>query len=129
MARRRSRISHAREAWYIACILVVMAIGMISLMGGGGYRELKKSQTELETHTKAVESLEKDIAERYKTVTSLRDDPAAKEIYARKKGYAKKEEVIQEVPESDARDGAPPPERAPQPAGSKQKAADPPKGK
>ncbi len=129
MARRRSRISHAREAWYIACILIVLAIGLISFLGSSGYRAMKKSQTELETHTKAVKTLEKDIEERLETVKSLREDPDAKERYLRRKGYAKKGELIQEVPEPDLPENARPTERVPQPAERKQQNGDLPPGK
>jgi cell division protein FtsB len=129
MARRRSRISHAKEAWYIACILIVLAIGLISFVGDSGYRAMKRSQTELETHTKAVKTLEKDIEERVDTINSLRDDPDAKERYIRRKGYAKKGELIQEVPEPDLPEKALSSERAPRPAERKQTTGNLPPGK
>ncbi|MBZ5495187.1 MAG: septum formation initiator family protein [Acidobacteriia bacterium] len=101
MGRSRKRVSHAKEAFYIICILVVLLVGLFSYLGPGGYLEMKRTQAELETHRARVELLRKSNEERMRTIESLRIDDEAIERYARKKGYGKKDEIIQEVPQQE----------------------------
>jgi cell division protein FtsB len=101
MARYRRRVSHAKEAFYIVCIVIFLLIGLFSYIGPGGYLEMKKAQAELAIHQSRVEALEKSKKEREHSVEALGDsrkNNEAVEAYARKKGYAKSTEIIQEVP-------------------------------
>ena len=98
MARKRNRVSHAKEAFYILCILVILFIVFLGYMGPGGYLELKRSEMELESHRARVEVLKKDNEELLKSIQLLQSDLQTIESHARKKGYARKDEIIQEVP-------------------------------
>jgi cell division protein FtsB len=101
MARYKKRVSHAKEAFYIVCIVIFLFIGLFSYLGPGGYLEMKKAQAELAVHQSKVEALQKTKKERERTVEVLGDSRKgneAIEAYARKKGYAKTTEIIQEVP-------------------------------
>lgn len=101
MARSKNRASHAKEAFYIICILIFLLIGLFSFIGPGGYLDMKKSQEELETHRARTEALQKDIDERLRSVEALRNDKETIESYARKKGYGKKGEIVQEIPQQE----------------------------
>jgi cell division protein FtsB len=105
MARKRNRVSHGKEAFYIICILALLLIGLFTYLGPGGWRELKKSQAELKTQRERVESLSKENEERQNSINMMRDDKETQERYARRKGYGRKGEIIQEVP---SREPAPP---------------------
>ena len=100
MAHRRNRVSHAKEAFYIVCILLALLIGLFSIVGPKGYLDMKNAQTELEAHRARVESLKKSNQELERSIDALRSDPKAIEGLARKKRYAKKGEIILEVPEA-----------------------------
>ncbi len=101
MASTKNRVSHAKEAFYIICILIFLLIGLFSFVGPGGYLDMKKTQEEMETHRARTETLQKNIDERVKEIDALRTDKATIEGYARKKGYGKKGEIIQEIPQQD----------------------------
>jgi cell division protein FtsB len=76
-------------------------IGLFSYIGPGGYLEMKKAQAELAHHQSRVEALQKSYKERERTVEVLGDNRKSNEAieaYARKKGYARSTEIIQEVP-------------------------------
>jgi len=124
MPYRRNRITHAREAFYIICILLVLLIGLFSFVGPGGYFEMKRVQAELETHRARVESLQKANKERMQKIQSLREDPVEIERYLREKGYGKKGEIIQEVPEPQQPVNHPTSDLRPQTPDQKQKPAD-----
>jgi cell division protein FtsB len=113
MAYKRKRVTHAKELFYICCILMVLLIGLISIVGPAGYIEMRKDQAELTDQTARVDALRKSIEHQAKGVKALRDDEKAIEEYARKKGYGKKGEIIQEVP---PRDPETPPASEPRPA-------------
>jgi cell division protein FtsB len=98
MAHNRKRVTHAKELFYICCILMVLLIGLLSIVGPAGYIEMRKVQAELAAQTARVDALRKFIEHRTNVVNALRDDEKALEEYARKKGYGKKGEIIQEVP-------------------------------
>lgn len=102
MATSKRRLSHAKEAFYISCIVIAVLIGLLSWFGPHGYRELKKTQSEVTTHSGRVEALRKSNEDRLHTVQMLRENPQAIEDYARQKGYAKKGEIIQEVPQAES---------------------------
>ena len=101
MARKRTRVSHGKEIFYIVCILVVLLVALLGYFGPSGYRDMEKSQMELETRKARVEALTRKNNERMHSVYTLRNDKQAQERYARQKGYAKKGEIIQEVPSQD----------------------------
>jgi cell division protein FtsB len=106
MATSKSRLSHKKEAFYISCIVIAVLIGLLSWFGPYGYRELKKTQSEVAAHRVRVEALRKSNEDRLRTVQMLKENPEAIEDYARRKGYAKKGEIIQEVPQAES--SAPP---------------------
>ena len=104
MARSRSRVSHTKEALYIICIVIILLIGLFSFVGPQGYRELKRTEAELEVHRARVEQLKKSKEEHLQEIKSLgddRDNNDAIEREARKKGYGKKGELVQEVPQPE----------------------------
>lgn len=102
MARRRKKVSHAREVYYILSILAALFIALLTLVGPGGYLEMKKAELELESHRARVEELKRSNEERLQTIESFKSDPETVEGYARRKGYARKGEIVQEVPETRA---------------------------
>jgi cell division protein FtsB len=114
MACPKRRRSHGKEIYYILCILAIFAGALYTVFGSGGYLELRRARVEMETHHSRVETLQRGNAERMATIRQLQSDKAALEKYAGEKGYVKKGEIVQEVPE----EGNPP---SPQnPAGKNQ---------
>ena len=100
MAHRRKKVSHAREAFYVACILIFVLIGIFIIVGPEGYLEMKRMQVEFETHRLRNEALENANDELWRAIQGMRNDPQVKEGYARQKGYARPGEVILEVPDT-----------------------------
>jgi len=78
-----------------------LLIGLLSIFGPGGYIEMRKAKAELAAQAARVDALTKSIEQQLKDVNALRDDQQALEAYLRKKGYAKKGDIIQET-EQDA---------------------------
>ncbi len=104
MARYKKRVSHAKEGFYITCIVIVMLIGLFAYMGPGGYLEMKKMQTELATRQSRIDTLQKTKQEHQNAINGLADtrkNNEAIENLARKKGYGKKGEIVQEVPQAE----------------------------
>jgi cell division protein FtsB len=104
MTRFKKRVSHAKEAFCIICIVIFLLIGLFTYLGPGGYLEMKKVQAELATHQARVDALQKSKQERLYAIDELRDDRKSNdaiERYLRKKGYGKKGELIQEVPQPE----------------------------
>ncbi len=104
MARHQKRVSHAKEAFYIICIVIVMLIGLFAYMGPGGYLEIKRMQGELATHQSRVDALQKSKQEHQNAINGLADtrkNNEAIETLAREKGYGKKGEIVQEVPQAE----------------------------
>ena len=102
MAHSRKRVSHAQEAFYVICILMILLIGLFSYVGPWGYLEMEKTQAELAIQSARVEALEKENGVRVDNIKSLQhNDEDAIEGYARKKGYGRKGEIIQEVPQQE----------------------------
>jgi cell division protein FtsB len=99
MARPKRRRSHGKEIYYILCILSIVAGALFTIFGPGGFMDLRKSRVELETHRNRVEELRNENAQRMDAIERLRYDKEALENYAREKGYGKKGEIIQQVPE------------------------------
>ena len=90
MTHNRTRVTHAKELFYICCILMVLLIGLLSIVGPAGYLEMRKVQAELAAQTARVDALRKSIEHQTNVVNALRDDEKTIEEYARKKGYGKK---------------------------------------
>jgi cell division protein FtsB len=100
----KKRVSHAREVFYIICIVIFLLIGLFTYVGPGGYMEMKRVQAELATHQERVEAQKQTKADRLKSIESLRDDRQNDEEierYLRERGYGRKGEIIQEVPKPD----------------------------
>jgi cell division protein FtsB len=98
MAHTKKRLSHRRELYYIFCIIAVLTILLVSFFGPSGYRELQKSRLELQEQHTRVDQLEQENAERLKHIEKLRSDKNAWEESARESGYARQDEIIQQVP-------------------------------
>jgi len=104
MASSKKRVSHAKEAFYIICIVIFLLIGLFSYMGPGGYLEMKKVQAELATQQTRVDALKQSKEDRLKSIEALGDDRKSDEEierYLRQKGYGRKGEIIQEVPQPE----------------------------
>jgi cell division protein FtsB len=99
MSQRKSRVSHAKEIYYALCVAVFVVSALFSIWGPGGYMEMRKAQRDLEVHRSKVSSLRRANAERMQAIQALRSDKDALESYARKQGYARKDEIIQQLPE------------------------------
>ncbi len=99
MARSRRRTSHGKEVYYILCILFIVGFTLFTVLGSGGYRELKKARLELETHRIRSDALQKENLKRMQRIQQLKSDKDALEKYAREKGYGKTGEVVQQVPD------------------------------
>jgi cell division protein FtsB len=95
----QKRISHKKELYYILCIVAVVLILLFSVLGPGGYIELRKTRLELQEQKARVEELKRGNSEHRKSIEALRSDPNALEKHARGKGYAREDEIIQQLPE------------------------------
>jgi len=99
MARRRSRFSHLKEICYIAAILAVVALAAETIWGPGGFVDVKRSQVDLETRRARAGELKQRNRQRLERIQELRSSPKTLEGYARQKGYGRKGEIIQQLPE------------------------------
>ena len=99
MARTRKSVSHLKELYYIIFIVGLAAIASLGIWGPGGYAGLKKARATLEVQRALVESLERSNSERLQSIQALRSDKEALERYAREKGYARKDELVQQFPQ------------------------------
>jgi len=99
MVRGNNHISYSKQLYYIICIVTVLIIILYSIWGPEGYRELNKARLELESQRERVEALKQSNSERMNYIHALRSDKDTIESYARKKGYAKKGEIIYQLPE------------------------------
>jgi cell division protein FtsB len=109
MARKRGRVSHGREVFYIVCLLVVILVSLFGYLGPGGYLELKKTQAELESHRMRVDELNRDNGERFQNIQLLKEDSETLERYARQKGYGRQGDIVRDVPKQDP--AKPPPQK------------------
>ena len=97
MAYSRYRLSYKREIYYILCIVAVAVILLFSILGPGGYRDLRKARAELREQNRRVEELRRRNDERMRKIEALRSDKDAVEKYAREKGYGREGEIIQQL--------------------------------
>lgn len=99
MAYSRTRLSHAKEIYYIVCIVLLVVITLFSIWGPGGYLELKKARREFEAQRARVEVLKRSNQERMQAIQALRSDKEALERLARENGYGKPGEIVLQLPE------------------------------
>ena len=99
MRLRRGAASRAKEIYYILCIVVFSVSAIFTVWGPGGFLEIRKTRRELEAHRAKVDDLKRANDERLQSIRALKSDKDALEKYARKQGYARKDEIIQQLPE------------------------------
>lgn len=97
-SQRKTKVSYAKEIYYALCVAVFVVSSLFSVWGPGGYMEMRRAQRDLEAHRSKVGSLRQSNADRTQAVQALRSDKDALESYARKQGYVRKDEIIQQVP-------------------------------
>ena len=97
MARLQRSTSHLKELYYIIVIVALAALTTFSIWGPGGYFGLKKARAGLEAQRALVQSLKRNNENRLKSIQGLRSDKEALERYAREKGYARKDELVQQL--------------------------------
>jgi cell division protein FtsB len=98
MSHSRVKTSFGKEVYYILCVVIFIVSAIFSVVGPGGYKELRKAQRELESHRLRAESLKRGNQELIGSIQALRSDKTAIEKYARQKGYARAGEIIQQLP-------------------------------
>jgi cell division protein FtsB len=99
MAYSKRRTSHKKELYYIACIVVLMAVLLFSFFGPGGYHDLRKARLELQEQRVRVEELKRRNYAHMQSIKALQSDKNVLEKYAREKGYGKQGEIIQQLPD------------------------------
>ncbi len=97
MAPSRSRHSHAREIYYIVCIVLLVIVGMFSIRGRGGYVEMMRVRGELEAQRARIEALRFSNQERLRAIQALRSNKEAVERLARQNGYGREGEIVQQL--------------------------------
>ncbi len=95
-------ISHTREICYILGFAAALLVFLFGVIGPGGYLEMRKAEQRLAEQRARVERLQRAIAEQMQLIESLKNDPAVLEEYLRKQGFARDDELIQEIPQSPA---------------------------
>ena len=102
MTRGLGAVSHAREIYYILCIVVFVVSALFSISGPGGFLEMRRTKLELESRRARVADLKRSNQERLQSIEALKSNKEAQEEYARKQGYARKDEIIQQLPQAPA---------------------------
>ncbi len=97
---RRSAVSHAKEIYYILCIVVFVVSALFSIWGPGGFNEMRRTKSELEARRARVADLKRSNQERLQSIEALKSNKEALEEFARKQGYARKDEIIQQLPQA-----------------------------
>jgi cell division protein FtsB len=97
MKRQRKRISYKKELYYILCIVSVLIILLCSFLGPGGFHDLQKARIQLQEQRARVDRLKQSNSELLKSIEELKYDRQALEKIARQQGYAKGNEVIQQL--------------------------------
>ncbi len=93
-----------RELHYILLIILVFAVGALSIWGPGGYLDVKRAQLDLYGLRSQVRDLNRSNEVKMNRIRALRDSKDTLEEYARDKGYARKDEIILHLPSQDAPD-------------------------
>ena len=104
MAYSKNRPSHKRELYYIVCIICFIAIILMSLLGPGGFGDLREAQEELIKRQNRVRELERSNEKRRESIEKLKSDEATMEGIARERGYGREDEIIQQLPEEPEED-------------------------
>ncbi len=117
MSPRRRTVSHAKEIYYLLCVVVFVVSALFTVWGPGGILEMRRVRLELEAHRARVANLKRTNGERLHSIEALKTDKEALEEYARRQGYARKDEIIQQLPEQPV---------GPQPAATPAKGSTPP---
>ncbi len=110
MTYRKNTVSHVKEIYYLLCIVVFVVGASFSIWGPGGHLEARKTRAELDAHRARVAGLKQSNAERLQSIEALKSDKEAMEKYARKQGYARKDEIIQQLPETSPESASPAPQ-------------------
>jgi len=97
MTRQKNRVSYKKELYYIICIVAVLVVLLFSFLGPGGYRDLQKAHLQLQEQRVRVDRLKQSNSELMKSIEALGSDKKAIEEIARENGYAKADEIIQQV--------------------------------
>ena len=97
MTHKKRRISHKKELYYILCIVAVMGILFFSILGPGGYRDLQKARLQVQQQRARVDDLKRNNSELVRSIEALQSDRKAMEELARENGYAKPDEIIQQI--------------------------------
>jgi cell division protein FtsB len=95
----RYRLSYGKQLYYILCIVALAVILLFSFLGPRGYRDLKNARMELQAQRARVGDLQRRNRQHVKLIEALRNDKHALEEYARKKGYGRVGEIVQQLPE------------------------------
>jgi cell division protein FtsB len=98
MAKTKYQLSRKKELYYILLIVMLAGILLISFLGPGGYRDLRKARLELQAQRTRVDELKRSNNERMKSIEGLRYNKDSLERYAREKGYGRDDEIIQQLP-------------------------------
>ncbi|HYK88232.1 MAG TPA: septum formation initiator family protein [Acidobacteriota bacterium] len=99
MAHKKSHLSHAKEIYYIVCIVLLVVMTMFSVWGPGGYMEMKRVRAELEWHRLRVEALRRNNNAKLQSIQALRSDKQTLENMARQNGFGRDGEIVQQLPE------------------------------
>lgn len=99
MAHSRSRLSHAKEIYYIVCIVLLVVIGMFSVRGPGGYMEMMKLRRELETQRARIDALKLGNQQKLESIQALRSSKETLERLARQNGYGREGEIVHQLPD------------------------------
>ncbi len=102
MTYRENRLSYGRQLYYILCIVAVVVILLFSFFSPGGYFDLRKARAELQEQSKRIEELKRINQERTRSIEALRWDKDAIEREARKRGYGRENEIVQQLPDEPA---------------------------
>ncbi len=102
MSRTAGAVSHAKEIFYLLCIAVFVVSALFTIWGPGGVSEMRRVKADLEAHRAKVLELQRTNSERVRSIEALKTDKEALEEYARKQGYGRKDEIIQQLPEEPA---------------------------
>jgi cell division protein FtsB len=95
---RRTRTSFAREAYYVACVVIFIASAIFTIWGPGGFQDMKKAERQLMSRRQRVTDLQNSNAGRLRKIQDLKGNKNEMERLARDKGYARAGEIIQNLP-------------------------------
>ncbi len=115
MSTRRQAVSQKIEIFYLVCIVLFVVSGFFTIWGPGGYLEMRRTKLDLQAQRARVINLKRLNSERLQSIEALKTNKEAMEEYARKQGYARKDEIIQQLPAEPADPQTTPPRSTPPP--------------